>query len=136
MWKEREEQRRVEELNDLLERFASLCGVFQHDSQILGSFILSFFFLSFFSLILKFTVDWLSAVIYRFSAESDEGNITLDECRELFHKMQTKYFEEYRLFKLEEIAISSVLPLVIFSVKLFTSIKWLNIFKSLGYRHF
>ncbi|VDK67133.1 unnamed protein product [Litomosoides sigmodontis] len=67
LWKEREEQRRIEELNDLLERFSS---------------------------------------------KSDEGIITLDECRELFQKMQTKYFEEYRLFKLEEIAISSVLPLV------------------------
>lgn len=52
-------------------------------------------------------------IIYRFSAKSDEGNITLDECRELFQKMQSKYFEEYRLFRLEEIAIACVLPLVI-----------------------
>ncbi|KAK6103807.1 GC-rich sequence DNA-binding factor-like family protein [Brugia pahangi] len=67
LWKEREEQKRVEELNDLLERF---------------------------------------------STKSDEGNVTLDECRELFQKMQTEYFEEYRLFRLEEIAITNVLPLI------------------------
>ncbi|EJW73715.1 hypothetical protein WUBG_15378 [Wuchereria bancrofti] len=67
LWKEREEQKHVEELNDLLERF---------------------------------------------STKSDEGNVTLDECRELFQKMQAEYFEEYRLFRLEEIAITNVLPLI------------------------
>lgn len=56
----------------------------------------------------------LFMTIYRFSTKSDEGNVTLDECRELFQKIQTEYFEEYRLFRLEEIAIASVLPLVIF----------------------
>ncbi|VDO73482.1 unnamed protein product [Onchocerca flexuosa] len=67
LWKECQEQKRVEELSDLLERF---------------------------------------------SIKSEEGNVTLNECRELFQKMQTEYFEEYRLFRLEEIAIASVLPLI------------------------
>uniref|UniRef100_A0A2K6VEC1 G-patch domain-containing protein n=1 Tax=Onchocerca volvulus TaxID=6282 RepID=A0A2K6VEC1_ONCVO len=67
LWKECQEQKRVEELSDLLERF---------------------------------------------STKSEEGNVTLNECRELFQKMQTEYFEEYRLFRLEEIAIASVLPLI------------------------
>ncbi|VDN06589.1 unnamed protein product, partial [Thelazia callipaeda] len=56
-----------------------------------------------------------------FSSKNDAGEITLDECRELFDKMQTEYFEEYRLFRLEEIAIAVVLPLVqpekIFQIK-------------------
>ncbi|MCP9262121.1 hypothetical protein DINM_005413 [Dirofilaria immitis] len=47
-----------------------------------------------------------------FSTKSDEGNITLDECRELFQKIQAEYLEEYHLFKLEEIAVACVLPLI------------------------
>lgn len=54
----------------------------------------------------------LSELLERFASKSDAGEVTLDECRKLFQKIQKEYFEEYRLFRLEEVATSSVLPLI------------------------
>ncbi|VDK30165.1 unnamed protein product [Gongylonema pulchrum] len=80
--KEREEQNRMDQLVQLLEGYGL-------------------------ELIKEF-----SGGFFRFTELCDADEVTLDHCRELFHTMQREFYEEYRLFKLEEVAIASVLPLI------------------------
>lgn len=47
LWKEREEQERVEELSDLLEKFVSLCNIFRYAFSESKEKTLGFFYFAF-----------------------------------------------------------------------------------------
>ncbi|VDD90514.1 unnamed protein product [Enterobius vermicularis] len=52
------------------------------------------------------------SLLEKFSEQLDCEELTLEKCRGLFNKMQKDYFEEYRLFGLDAVAVTSVLPLI------------------------
>ncbi len=54
----------------------------------------------------------LLLLCYRFNDKEQSEGVTLEECSDLLFKLQSDYPEEYTLFGLSSIAITSVLPLV------------------------
>uniref|UniRef100_A0A914X3D0 G-patch domain-containing protein n=1 Tax=Plectus sambesii TaxID=2011161 RepID=A0A914X3D0_9BILA len=51
-------------------------------------------------------------LIEEFSRKSEAGEVSLEECRQLFETLLEDYIDEYKLFGLSSIAISNVLPLI------------------------
>ncbi|VDK46318.1 unnamed protein product [Anisakis simplex] len=85
--KERDEQKRMKEVLEMLEKFVSV------------------------QIHLIIANENFSRGIEVGSSDSDSEPM-LQKCRGLFEKLQKDYYEEYRLFNLDQVAVASVLPLI------------------------
>jgi hypothetical protein len=50
--------------------------------------------------------------IYRFGKRASGNELTMDECFEFFTTLISDYYQEYKLFDLDTLIVSTVLPLV------------------------